>query len=419
MKRLQKPLLEQSPTRSPTERTLGHGQFTASPLFPRPSPLKLPGAVEASTELAAAEAGVRDLSSNTQTVFNIINNYVGIVLLSQAFCCRQAGWLSLAALGFLTAFGAFTGDLIVRSYRVIAEDPGVVPSYASIGERCMGAFGKWLVLGSSILETFIACLCMNIIIWQNAALLLPGLELSSVIGICVFLSLPTNWLKDFTLLSFLSAFGLASILLICLAVGYQLAVTAGPEGSPVPPRTAAEPWGLPMASSIMMAGLTGHVGLPPMYCEMKRPADFQKTLYGSFLVMFVAYGYVGVCGYLLYGDNASMLITADMSAAAHDVRSARRLRAPSAVPSWPSWGCAPTTNATSVEAQALPDRMPRPRRSLSPSAWRTLAAGKLGAGADRPCRDHVQAVLLGANVHRCDGRHCAESLPRAPWQGAG
>jgi len=74
-----------------------------------------------------------------------------------------------------------------------------------------------------------------------------------------------------------------------------------------------------MASSIMMAGLTGHVGLPPMYSEMKRPSDFQKVLYTSFGLMFLIYGYVGACGYLLYGGGASVLITSDMADAVHDL----------------------------------------------------------------------------------------------------
>jgi amino acid permease len=74
-----------------------------------------------------------------------------------------------------------------------------------------------------------------------------------------------------------------------------------------------------MATSIMLAGLTGHVGLPPMFAEMKKPSDFNKTLYGSFALMFLIYLFVGVCGYLLFGGAASMLITTDMSAATHGV----------------------------------------------------------------------------------------------------
>jgi vesicular inhibitory amino acid transporter len=70
-----------------------------------------------------------------------------------------------------------------------------------------------------------------------------------------------------------------------------------------------------MAASIMLAGLTGHVGLPPMYAEMRSPSAFNRTLYVSFALMLGMYAFVGLCGYLLYGQAAHMLITEDMSLA--------------------------------------------------------------------------------------------------------
>jgi len=165
--------------------------------------------------------------------------------------------------------------------------------------------------------TYIAILCMNIIIWNNAALLFPQLSLGWVMVGCIAISFPANWLKDFTMLSFLSFFGIFFILLICVVVGYNVA-TISANHKP-PELELANFWGVPMAASIMMAGLTGHVGLPPMYSEMKKPSDFQKTLYSAFFLMFLIYGYVGVCGYLLYGSGASVLITTDMSAVVHNL----------------------------------------------------------------------------------------------------
>ncbi len=49
---------------------------------------------------------------------------------------------------------------------------------------------------------------MNVIIWRNAVLLLPQLQPLTVVIGCIVLSFPTNWLKNFSLLSFLSVFGL-------------------------------------------------------------------------------------------------------------------------------------------------------------------------------------------------------------------
>ena len=137
-----------------------------------------------------------------------------------------------------------------------------------------------------------------------------------VIG-CVALSFPTNWLKNFSLLSFLSVFGLLCVFLICIVVGYQL---FGADAAQVSDdHTLGSVGGVPMAASIMLAGLTGHVGLPPMYCAMRRPSKFNQTLAWSFFTMCCFYVFVGSCGYALYGNGGSVLCTEDMSRSVHSV----------------------------------------------------------------------------------------------------
>lgn len=90
----------------------------------------------------AAGSSVR-LSSNLATFFNLINNYVGMVLLSMHFCLAKSGWLGLMELALLTMFGAFTGDCLVQAYQLVERDnPSRSPSYAEIGDRCLGAFGR-------------------------------------------------------------------------------------------------------------------------------------------------------------------------------------------------------------------------------------------------------------------------------------
>ena len=126
MASLKAPLVQKTSPLFPRSRPRGSSPlaspsaFTTSPLFPRPAPFALPEAttelgVSLGTEPAPAESR-RELSSNLQTGFNIVNNYVGIVLLSMSYCCSLAGWLNILMLFVLTTFGAYTGALIVRSY---------------------------------------------------------------------------------------------------------------------------------------------------------------------------------------------------------------------------------------------------------------------------------------------------------------
>lgn len=262
------------------------------------------------------DGGVRNTTSNFMTAINLINNYVGMVLLSMPYAFARCGWLAMVLLLVLTAFGAWTADLLIQSYKAISDDGVSVPSYAQIGERCMGRSGKWLVLISSVVETWAAALCILIIIWENAVLLLPNVGRSWIIGGCCALLFPTNWLRDFSLLSVLSAFGNGCVVLIILVVVYAFGLhVAGADGPDAPqPATELADWsGVAMSSSIMLAGLTGHVSLPPMYAEMKTPSAFRRVLYASFAVMAAMYLVVGACGYALYGDDANILITSDMS----------------------------------------------------------------------------------------------------------
>ena len=163
---------------------------------------------------------------------------------------------------------------------------------------------------------------MLIIIWANASLLLPSVPARWVVGGCTLALLPTNWLRDFSLLAWLSAVGLGAVVLILCAVVYDVGAAAldgsaasGALGALGAPRELADASGMPMAASIMLAGLTGHVGLPPMYAEMKTPSAFRRTLYAAFGAMCAMYTTVGVGGYLLYGDRAHVLITEDMAGA--------------------------------------------------------------------------------------------------------
>ena len=198
-------------------------------------------------------------SSSKQTAFNIVNNYVGMTLLSLPFCSGQSGWLGSVVLMILSAFCAYTGWLVVQAYAIIVNEGRIAPSYAQLGHRCLGVPGKWLVLCSSTFETFVALPGMFIGIWKNAVLLFGSVPQAWVICGCIILSFPANWLRDFTMLSSLSFLAICSIVLVCLAVGLDVVDASGPTNLDGPPRELANFGGLPMAVSIMMAGLTGHV----------------------------------------------------------------------------------------------------------------------------------------------------------------
>ena len=135
--------------------TFRASEFSRSPLAkPRggTQPDLTPGSVHFSLsdglldDGSTSSAASSGKSSNMATFLNLINNYVGMVLLSMHYCFGRSGWLALPALVALTAFGAFTGECIILCCKTLQSRPGHdCPSYAEIGQACLGSFGKWLV----------------------------------------------------------------------------------------------------------------------------------------------------------------------------------------------------------------------------------------------------------------------------------
>lgn len=66
-----------------------------------------------------------------QTMFNLVNVYMGIGLLSMPYAMRLSGWSGLAALAIAAAVFCASGKLIVKSFERLPAGP---KSYARLGE---------------------------------------------------------------------------------------------------------------------------------------------------------------------------------------------------------------------------------------------------------------------------------------------
>eukprot|EP00854_Cymbomonas_tetramitiformis_P024230 gene24230-29427_t len=142
--------------------------------LPYSSYAKLPGRIEEADDSLPQEEDGK--SSLTQSVFNVINTYVGLGLLSKPYAVKLGGWVSLAVLLVLTCLFNFTGKLVVRSFERIPGGRQGAPSYAELGKATLGSFGYYLVSLITSLEFFGgACMCL-IIVWQCAEQLLPHVD---------------------------------------------------------------------------------------------------------------------------------------------------------------------------------------------------------------------------------------------------
>lgn len=275
-----------------------------------------------------AEEVLQGGTSVSASVYNVLNVYVGLGLLSKPYAIAEGGWLSLAALALLCFTANLTGKLIVRGF---AKLPREEQSYAALGEKAFGPAGRWLVSIVVTLEFFGALMVVLIFVWKNTLILWPRypgapsavIAEATVALVTTLAATPTVWALDFAEMSAIGLIGVVASALIvgvtvAMACVYYFSFDAAHASAPPPPISLPLIGdGFPMAIGIFVLSLGGHAALPGVYASMAEQHKFDLMLDISLATMFFIYASVGLCGYLAYGwlrgEEVDVLITTNMA----------------------------------------------------------------------------------------------------------
>ncbi|GMY14516.1 amino acid transporter AVT1D-like [Fagus crenata] len=253
--------------------------------------------------------------SFSQAVINGINVLCGIGLLTTPYAIKEGGWLSLIILLILGILCCYTGVLLKQC---LESSPGL-QTYPDIGQAAFGLAGRLGIAIILYVELYATCVEYIIMMGDNLASLFPntnisfaGINLGShqIFAITsTLIILPTVWLRNLSLLSYLSGGGVVASILVVLCllwVGVVDQVGFHQSG------TALDLANLSVTIGIFGFTYSGHSVFPNIYTSMKEPAKFPSVLIISFVFCFIMCTGVAICGFLIFGDSVESQFTLNM-----------------------------------------------------------------------------------------------------------
>ncbi|PUZ46811.1 hypothetical protein GQ55_7G111800 [Panicum hallii var. hallii] len=273
------------------------------------------GAGDNNADLPPPPSSASDKTGFLKTCFNGVNALSGIGLLSIPYALSQGGWSSLAVFLAIAVICCYTGILLQRCMDASA----LVTTYPDIGALAFGRRGRLAVAAFMYLELYLVAVDFLILEGDNLHKLFPGagfrlggLRVGAKQGFVLAATLavlPTTWFSSLGVLAYAAAGGaLASVVLIAAVMWVAVF-----DGVGFHERGRLAHWaGMPSAVSLYSFCFSGHAVFPMIYNGMKDRKRFPMVLFICFVVSTLSYGFMGVIGYLMYGDALMSQVTLNL-----------------------------------------------------------------------------------------------------------
>ncbi|XP_027352125.1 amino acid transporter AVT1I-like isoform X2 [Abrus precatorius] len=254
-------------------------------------------------------------SSNLNTCFNGLNALSGVGILSVPYALASGGWISLA---FLLAFASTAYYTALLMGRCMDKDSNI-RTYPDIGELAFGKTGRLIVSLLMYTELYLVSTGFLILEGDNLNNLFPIGEIQmggSTIGgkqffviLVALIILPTVWLDNLSLLSYVSASGVFASAIIILSITW----TGAFDGVGFHQKGTLVHWGgIPTAVSLYAFCYCAHPVFPTLYSSMRKKHQFSNVLLVCFLLTTAGYASMAIIGYLMFGPDVESQVTLNL-----------------------------------------------------------------------------------------------------------
>ncbi|KAG2300441.1 hypothetical protein Bca4012_012061 [Brassica carinata] len=264
-----------------------------------------------------------DLNNNSQgntslskTCFHGINALSGVGILSVPYALASGGWLTLIIL-FTVAITTLYCAILIK--RCMDMDP-LIRSYPDIGYKAFGNTGRVVVSIFMNLELYLVATSFLILegdnlnkLFSNIGFNFMGIEFGGkqmFIVLVALIILPSVWLDDMRVLSYVSASGVFASGLILASIFWVGAFEG--VGFKNNDSKIFRINGVTTSVSLYAFCYCVHPVFPTLYTSMKNKSQFSKVMVICFTICTFIYASVAILGYLMYGSNVESQITLNL-----------------------------------------------------------------------------------------------------------
>ncbi|KAK7394496.1 hypothetical protein VNO78_15025 [Psophocarpus tetragonolobus] len=263
----------------------------------------------------ASHHSTKNTVSFFSTCLNGLNAISGVGILSVPYAVASGGWLSLALL-FAIAAAAFYSGLLIKK---CMDKNSNIRTYPDIGELAFGKTGRLIISVFMYTELYLVSIGFLILEGDNLSNLFPigefqiaGLAIGGKQFFVILVSvviLPTVWLDNLSLLSYVSASGVFASAVIILSITW----TATFDGVGFHQKGTLVNWnGIPTAVSLYAFCYCAHPVFPTLYNSMTNKHQFSNVLIVCFILTTVGYASMAIIGYLMFGAKVESQITLNL-----------------------------------------------------------------------------------------------------------